>query len=261
MSILAFSQSQNEFIELSNSIDFMSLFRGKVSDDAKKFMKYATKIRKTRIDMWKKSERSPRLELLYRTVRESIDNCDQFCTDFTDRDRQFENGMDCEYAFRETMTAAGYKVGCVSKNDNITKHIVFRLRKDDITFSVDVKAMKTTGDLWIEFQNVCGNLGWLYGEATYIVFYFKDEIFLFVDRLELVKYAESIMDMTKLHDVSQYVKSGSQAFHCFYRRAEHANTNLKNVKNITTLLSIDEITANCGSFVVKKNSNYTVKCD
>ena len=50
--------------------------------------------------------------------------------------------------------------------------------------------------IWIEFQNVRGNAGWLYGEADNIAFETQDN-FIVVDRESLVNYVEEAVDMGK----------------------------------------------------------------
>lgn len=45
---------------------------------------------------------------------------------------------------------------------------------------------------WLEFKNVHGEQGWMYGKADFIAFETPDG-FIIVDRLKLVDYAELIM--------------------------------------------------------------------
>jgi hypothetical protein len=48
--------------------------------------------------------------------------------------------------------------------------------------------------IWVEFNNVNGNDGWLYGEADYIAFERRNN-FTLVNRLDLVKIAEELVDL------------------------------------------------------------------
>jgi len=70
--------------------------------------------------------------------------------------------------------------------------------------AVDVKASKkrsrmdshfNSDYIWIEFNNVHGDKGWLYGKADYIVFHNrKENKFYVVNRKELVELCEKICD-------------------------------------------------------------------
>jgi hypothetical protein len=66
--------------------------------------------------------------------------------------------------------------------------------------SYDIKSLKKksakddsvdSNIIWIEFKNVRGNLGWLYGKATRIAFELEDK-FICVERESLRKRAESL---------------------------------------------------------------------
>lgn len=66
--------------------------------------------------------------------------------------------------------------------------------------SYDVKSLKKKSSkddnvdssiIWVEFKNVRGNLGWLYGKATRIAFELEDK-FICVEREALRKRAESL---------------------------------------------------------------------
>jgi hypothetical protein len=69
-------------------------------------------------------------------------------------------------------------------------------------FKVDVKSMKKFNRqdeqiqdewIWVEFKNVYGKSGWLYGEADLIAFEVK-EGFLLVKRDDLLALAEKVVD-------------------------------------------------------------------
>lgn len=84
--------------------------------------------------------------------------------------------------------------------------------------SYDIKSLKkksskdsgTDSDIiWVEFKNVRGNLGWLYGKATRIAFELETE-FITVDREALRKVAESLTIKT----YTQY----PTAYHLYGRR-------------------------------------------
>lgn len=101
------------------------------------------------------------------------------------------NKTEIEFAsLFETFTEA-------TKEENIYKHIDIIV--DGI--KVDVKGMKRLNredanvnpDIhYVEFQNVRGDKGWLYGEADYIAFE-QPDYFIMVDRKKLGKYYCNIM--------------------------------------------------------------------
>lgn len=51
---------------------------------------------------------------------------------------------------------------------------------------------------WLEFKNVRGNRGWLYGNADMIAFECND-YWILVDRLTLVEWAEEVVEMEHAH--------------------------------------------------------------
>lgn len=82
-------------------------------------------------------------------------------------------------------------------------HIDFILTaKNDIKYLVDVKARKKScrtdsgvSDelVWIEFRNVAGNKGWLYGAADYIAFE-RENDFIIVSRLNLITLCDRLVN-------------------------------------------------------------------
>lgn len=62
---------------------------------------------------------------------------------------------------------------------------------------VDVKGNNLPDEIWIEFKNVRGNHGWLFGEATTIAFDMPELTgFVVVDRLELADYCKQNVDFS-----------------------------------------------------------------
>lgn len=85
---------------------------------------------------------------------------------------------------------------CVESNDDedINQHIDLKQ-----TISVDVKGLKKINRddentdehfHWIEFKNVLGNNGWLYGDADFIAFETNDYFFI-VERIKLKQFVET----------------------------------------------------------------------
>lgn len=119
----------------------------------------------------------------------------------------FFQGKKAEGRFKSLMELAGLE--CTATPDiksQCRDHIDFVVksaRKPAI--SVDVKAMKRhrrsdtdTDDtkLWIEFKNVRGQKGWLYGKADFLAFE-RPLGFSFIKRTALVEWAERNIDLTK----------------------------------------------------------------
>jgi hypothetical protein len=114
------------------------------------------------------------------------------------------------------------------------------------TWSVDIKARKKTRRsddnaqddwIWIEFQNVRGNTGWLYGEADCIAFETQDN-FVIVKKDSLIKYVEGAVDMGKS------VKYSGEAKYKTYRRAGR--------NDLLTMVELSEIKNNCEHSIWEK---------
>lgn len=112
-----------------------------------------------------------------------------------------------------------YEVKKSSKQEDIKDHFDYRFIKGDKTIKVEVKGMKRISRsddegqdtwIWVEFKNVQGNLGWLYGKSDYVAFEINDS-FLFVDRKDLVKISERVVDMTDI--VSKPFEARRKCYH------------------------------------------------
>lgn len=123
----------------------------------------------------------------------------------TDFKNSFREGLNSEQQFVQLALQRGFETKTSSRNEDMRKHIDVFIRKNNRTFSVDVKApkrpsrhstsnfMETT---WIEIENVRGDVGWIYGEQDLIAFDFDDK-FILVKRTELMSYIESIIVLEK----------------------------------------------------------------
>lgn len=97
-----------------------------------------------------------------------------------------------------------------SKKENMYDHI--DLTVDGMT--VDVKGMKKVNRSdsevspnihWIEFQNVRGNKGWIYGKADYIAFEIPNE-FIMIDRQFLLDWCREKFTDRKLKPQKELYK-------------------------------------------------------
>ena len=94
-----------------------------------------------------------------------------------------------------------FRVEPSSDSDQIKKHIDYYVyNKDNRYFTVDVKSRKKFTDddefVWIEFKNVNGSKGWLYGSSNVIAFERKED-FIIVNRKKLLSLCESLVSLDK----------------------------------------------------------------
>jgi len=104
-------------------------------------------------------------------------------------------GHNAEKLFVDEFEKRGYTVTRSEVESDIHDHIDYTLCKRNNKATIDVKSEKDETKVYIEFKNVRGNTGWLYGKQDYIAFVFKDEIIL-VKRKILSEYMESAMDIS-----------------------------------------------------------------
>jgi len=124
--------------------------------------------------------------------------------------KSIEEGLQGEKRFKTIIESFDLTARESSFKENVHDHIDFFIKGKTETligfnFSVDVKARKRKSRdsdeyddeyTWIEFKNVQGKRGWLYGKADKIAFE-VDEGFLMVDREELVRWCDKKVDFKK----------------------------------------------------------------
>tara|TARA_R100000988_G_C4003496_1_gene170775 strand:+ start:594 stop:1121 length:528 start_codon:yes stop_codon:yes gene_type:complete len=134
---------------------------------------------------------------------------------------ELKHGEEAEETFAELAELNGYHIEESTNYSNIVEHIDFYLvsKRGLDDFSVDVKARKKSRRnntwyddqmVWVEFHNVAGKKGWLYGEADKIAFERKND-FVIVDRMDLTKFCEKAV-------APIFVKSVNEALYKIYRR-------------------------------------------
>ena len=132
-----------------------------------------------------------------------------------------QQGRRAEVCFKGLAERRGYTVIQTSAASNIREHIDFILARDDEPdkTAVDVKARKKVSrysdeyddeNVWIEFNNVRGNPGWLYGKADKIAFERAFD-FVLVDRESLKEYCEATVSPV-------VVKSTAEAIYKSFQR-------------------------------------------
>jgi single-stranded-DNA-specific exonuclease len=109
-----------------------------------------------------------------------------------------ESGENAHSRFEEIAKQKGFDVSQSSKEEDIKDHIDCFILKDNKKASVDVKAMKKSKRndkevnaewVWIEYVNVMGDKGWLYGKADIIAFE-QPEGFIVANRNQLKDLCE-----------------------------------------------------------------------
>ena len=157
-----------------------------------------------------------------------------------------ELGLKTESLFEEIAKKENFIVRKSSLSEDRFKHIDFFLEQDHFKYSVDVKARKKTNRddakvndewTWIEFKNVLGRKGWLYGEADYIAFERADD-FLMVNRENLVKFCEDKVDLETM------VSRAYQAEYKVYQRQGR--------RDLITRVRMDDLANLEGNIILKK---------
>jgi hypothetical protein len=124
-----------------------------------------------------------------------------------------------ENTFKKIALSKGFLVKDASKRQQLSHIDFFVEDKNKKIYTIDVKARKkisrsdslTADDLiWVEFKNVAGADGWLYGAADYIAFE-RESDFLIINRKNLVTLCERIVQNKK-------VSSSKEALYAKYTR-------------------------------------------
>lgn len=111
---------------------------------------------------------------------------------------RYNRGHNAEEEFSKAFLAKypNIQIKKSTRNQDMFDHIDYFAGE----YSYDVKSLKKRRAkdnqvdpdiIWIEFKNVRGNIGWLYGKANRIAFELQEE-FIIVDREDLKKIAESL---------------------------------------------------------------------
>jgi hypothetical protein len=100
-----------------------------------------------------------------------------------------------EKRFVEACEAIGYSCEKSDRNTDIYDHIDYFVTRLNGTTSVDVKGGNHPNNIWVEFKNVRGDAGWLYGKAEYIAFDMPEVGgFVMVSRKQLADLCEQIVE-------------------------------------------------------------------
>ena len=93
--------------------------------------------------------------------------------------RQYSNatGRVAEVRFVRAARNKGLHVTKSTHTEDIHDHIDYWLAMSDLgkKWGVDVKGNNLPDEIWVEFKNVRGDKGWLYGGASIIAFDMPEE--------------------------------------------------------------------------------------
>jgi len=124
-------------------------------------------------------------------------------------------------------------------------HIDWFITIDDREVSFDVKAMKKTSRhdarvrndiVWVEYQNVSGNVGWLKGKADFIAFE-RENDYALVRRKDLLEFCEERIEKTMVYE-------SSQALYKLYSRGGR--------KDVISMIRMDDVLYKLKSIIWRK---------
>jgi len=137
-----------------------------------------------------------------------------------------------EVRFVRAAREKGLLVTKSSHTEDIHEHIDYWLAMSGqgSKWGVDVKGNNLPDEIWVEFKNVRGNPGWMYGGATIIAFDMPEEGgFSIVDREELALFCEK-------HVANEFVSDKKHAYRKRYTRKDRQDVisilKLHDIKNL-----------------------------
>ena len=142
------------------------------------------------------------------------------------------HGNKSQVLFVKLCNAIGYKCIKSTKNEDIYQHIDFWIERTDGTkTSVDVKGMNKVNEIWVEFKNVNGKDGWMFGNQELIAFDIDQlKSFAIVKRIEL-------LDLCRLIIKNEFV-SKNNAHKKLYQRKDRKDVisilHLNDIKNLSS---------------------------
>jgi len=135
-----------------------------------------------------------------------------------------QQGNDAARRFVDACRSIGYQTRKSTREEDMYDHIDYWVKRrglkgEVIESSVDVKGCNHPECIWIEFKNVAGDNGWLYGRANYIAFEWDDHFRL----VRLIDLQVKVHDLTKK---AKYVNHKSKALYNYYDRSKWGNKDL-----------------------------------
>ena len=152
-------------------------------------------------------------------------------------------GRVAEIRFVRAARNKGLLVTKSSHTEDMHEHIDYWLAiKSGGKWGVDVKGNNLPDEIWVEFKNVLGNDGWLYGGASIIAFDMPEEGgFSIVDREELAFFCEK-------HVKDEFVQNKREAYLKKYTRRDRLD--------VITILKLHDIKSLVSYRVWEYDKNY-----
>jgi len=150
--------------------------------------------------------------------------------------RRYSNatGRMAEVRFVRAAREKGLMVTKSSHTEDIHEHIDYWLAMSSQgkRWGVDVKGNNLPDEIWVEFKNVRGNPGWMYGGATIIAFDIPEEGgFAIVNREELAFFCEK-------HVANEFVTNKKDAYLKRYTRKDREDViSILKLHDIKSLMS------------------------
>lgn len=104
---------------------------------------------------------------------------------------EFNKGLVVQRRFIDAAISLGFTTKDATKSEDINDHVdVWLWHTGKGPWGVDVKGGVSSKQIWVEFKNVAGNPGWMFGKAKIIAFEIPEICgFAIVDRIELLLYS------------------------------------------------------------------------
>ena len=153
-------------------------------------------------------------------------------------EESYQYGLDAEVEFSRLAKLRGCSVEPATKSEQFD-HVDFHLTSEEedgkMKAMVDVKARKKVSRrdafyqdqlIWVEFKNVSGKLGWLYGLSDFIAFE-TESSFVLAFRKELADWCEAHIDLDR------EVRSPRKALYSAYTR--------KGKQDLLSLIKLEDV--------------------
>ena len=124
-------------------------------------------------------------------------------------------GVNASLRFVKIAREQGYEIIQASRLEDINDHFDYKICKTGDCSKVEVKSakkikrshMEITYDLvYVEFKNVNGKQGWLYGKADWVAFEQKSG-FILIAATKLIEIAEKLVDRNAFEPYPRLYKS------------------------------------------------------
>lgn len=160
--------------------------------------------------------------------------------------KSFAAGDKAETSFEKALDRAGLSFRRANFQEEISHVDFFVAGLSDKDVAIDVKARKrvkrsdaSVNDelVWVEFQNVAGRRGWLYGKANLIAFE-RETDFILVNRQLFARLCEKLCDLTRMNEEPR------MPLYTGYQR--------KGRKDILSLIKMSDIISHIKYFLIQK---------